>query len=81
VSEGTALRNGILKSIKDGRLPQASKVYLTETNSSNEARILVSVPRESRNLLVDFIHVLSRKRAVSKKSPMSIAIDPYSLLG
>ena len=81
VSEGTALRNGILKSIKDGRLPQASKVYLTETNSSNEARILVNVPRESRNLLVDFISVLSRKRAVSKKSSMSIAIDPYALLG
>jgi primosomal protein N' (replication factor Y) len=81
VSEGTALRNGILKSIKDGRLPQASKVYLTETNSSNEARILVNVPRENRNLLVDFISVLSRKRAVSKKSSMSIAIDPYALLG
>jgi primosomal protein N' (replication factor Y) len=80
-SEGVMLRNGILKSIKDGRLPDASKVYLTQIDSSDEVRILISVPRENRNLLVDFVHVLSRKRAVSKKSPMSIAIDPYALLG
>jgi len=79
--EGVMLRNGILKSIKDGRLPDASKVYLTEIDSTDEVRILISVPRENRNLLVDFVHVLSRKRAVSKKSPMSIAIDPYALLG
>jgi primosomal protein N' (replication factor Y) len=80
-SDGVILRNGILKSIKDGRLPDASKVYLTEIDSTDEVRILISVPRENRNLLVDFVHVLSRKRAVSKKSPMSITIDPYALLG
>jgi primosomal protein N' (replication factor Y) len=80
ISEGSILRNGILKSIKDGRLPDASKVYLTEIDSSEQARILISVPRVNRNLLVDFVHELSRKRAVSKKSSMSIAIDPYVLL-
>jgi primosomal protein N' (replication factor Y) len=81
VSEGVMLKNGILKSIKDGRLPETSKVYLTEIDSSDEARILISVPRMNRGLLVDFLHVLSRKRSVSKKSPMSITIDPYALLG
>ena len=80
-SEGVALRNGILKSIKDGRLPDTSQVYLTQNYSIDEARILISVPRKNRNLLVDFVHVLSRKRALSKKSPMNIAIDPYALLG
>jgi primosomal protein N' len=80
-SEGVLLRNGILKSIKDGRLPDVSKVYLTVNDATGEARILISVPREKRNLLVDFVHVLSRKRAVSKKNSMSIAIDPYALLG
>jgi hypothetical protein len=56
-------------------------VYLTVNDATDEARILISVPREKRNLLVDFVHVLSRKRAVSKKNSMSIAIDPYALLG
>ena len=81
VSEGVMLKNGILKSIKDGRLPETSKVYLSEIDSRDEARILISVPRMNRGLLVDFLHVFSRKRSVSKKSPMSITIDPYALLG
>ena len=80
-SEGVLLRNGILKSIKDGRLPDVSKVYLTVNDATDQARILISVPRENRNHLVDFVHLLSRKRAVSKKNSMSIAIDPYALLG
>ena len=79
--EGVVLRNGILKSIKDGRLPGESKVYLTESDSTDETRILISVPRKQRNLLVDFVQILSRKRAVSKKAPASIAVDPYALLG
>ena len=80
-SEGALLRNGILKSIKDGRLSDESKVYLTENDSTGEPRILVSVPRKERNRLVDFVYVLSRKRAVAKKDSMSIAVDPYALLG
>jgi hypothetical protein len=75
------LKNGILKSIKDGRLPSASKVYLAENQAKNEARILVSVPRNERKVLLDFVFELGRRRAISKKSYVSIAIDPYVLLG
>jgi len=75
------LRNGILKSIKDGRLPISSKVYLTENESKNESRLLINVPRESREDLANFVLELSRKRAISQKSFISVALDPYVLLG
>lgn len=81
LSEGTVLKNGILKSIKDGRLPSSSKVYLSENHARNEARILVSVPRGERKVLSNFVFELGRRRAISKKSFVSIAIDPYALLG
>jgi primosomal protein N' (replication factor Y) len=81
LAEGVLVKNGILKSIKDARLPEMTKVYLSENPSRDEARILISVPRESRTLLVDFVSELSRRRAISHKAPMSSSIDPYALMG
>jgi primosomal protein N' (replication factor Y) len=80
LSEGTVIRNGFFKSIKDGRLPLDSQVYLTEDTSKNEARILISVPRNNRADLAFFLRELSRKRAISKKDYISICLDPYALL-
>jgi primosomal protein N' (replication factor Y) len=81
ITDAVMLRNGILKSIKDGRLPISSKVYLTENESKNESRLLINVPRENREDLANFVLELSRKRAISKKSFISVALDPYVLLG
>jgi hypothetical protein len=78
--EAVMLRNGLLKSINDGRLPSSSKVYLTENDSKNESRLLINVPRENRDDLAKFIHELTRKRAISKKRFISAALDPYALL-
>ena len=79
-SEGVTIRNGLTKSINDGRLPKASRVYLSEGTNKNESRIFVSVPRNERQVLVDFLRELTRKRAVSKKSLISISLDPFALL-
>jgi primosomal protein N' (replication factor Y) len=80
ISEGVMIRNGIAKSVKDGRLPEFSRVYLSQGTSKNESRIFVSVPRSDRQVLVDFLRELSRKRAIAKKSSISIALDPFVLL-
>jgi primosomal protein N' (replication factor Y) len=79
-AEGSAIKNGFLKSLSDGRLPESSKVYISENVSKNEARILVSVPRQNRGDLAEFLRELSRKRAISKKSFIKIALDPFDLL-
>lgn len=79
-NEAVLIKNGLLKSIQDKRLPIASRVYLIENDSKNESRLLVSVPRENRDDLAKFVHELSRKRAISKKSYISVALDPYVLL-
>jgi primosomal protein N' len=78
--EGVLLKNGIVKSIKDARLPEMTRVYLSENHSKDEARLLISVPRQDRKLLVDFVSELTRRRAISHKTPISIAIDPYALM-
>ena len=80
LDEAVIFRNGVSKSIKDGRLPELSRVYLSEDSSNNQARILISVPRDKRSVLADFLRELNRKRAVSKKSFISVALDPYALL-
>jgi primosomal protein N' (replication factor Y) len=79
-AEAAILRNGLLKSINDGKLPSSSRVYLTENPSKNESRLLLNVPREYREDLAKFVHELTRKRAISKKSFISVALDPYALL-
>ncbi|CAN2197859.1 PriA Primosomal protein N' (replication factor Y) - superfamily II helicase [Candidatus Nanopelagicaceae bacterium] len=79
LSEGVVLKNGISKSVKDGRLPISSKVYLTEDKSKNEARILISVPRDNRHVLANFLLELNRRRAATKKAYITFALDPYAL--
>jgi len=78
--EAILLKNGLTKSIKDGRLPTNSQIFLSEDTESDDAKILLSVPVENRDILAAFLLELSRKRAVSKKSFVNIALDPFTLL-
>lgn len=78
--EAILLRNGLAKSIKDGRLPVSSQIFLSQGAESDDAKILVSVPAENREILAAFLLELSRKRAISKKSFVNIALDPFTLL-
>ena len=79
-TEAILLKNGLAKSIKDGRLPMNSQIFLSEDAESDDAKILLSVPVENRDILAAFLLELSRKRAVSKKSFVNIALDPFTLL-
>jgi len=78
--EAILLKNGLAKSVKDGRLPTSSQIFLSQETESDDVRILVSVPVEKRDILAAFLLELSRKRAVSKKSFVNIALDPFTLL-
>ena len=78
--EAVLLKSGLAKSIKDGRLPTSSQVFLTTDADSDNAKILISVPAQNRDVLAAFLMELSRKRAISKKSFVSIALDPFTLL-
>ena len=78
--EAVLLKNGLAKSIKDGRLPTSSQVFLSQDTETDNAKILISVPAQNRDVLAAFLMELSRKRAISKKSFVSIALDPFTLL-
>lgn len=79
-SEAVVLKNGFTKSVTDGRLPPETKVVLVDGDGDSESKILVSVSVADRELLSTFLRELSRKRALSKKTPINIALDPYTLL-
>jgi primosomal protein N' len=79
-SEAVVLRNGFTKSVTDGRLPPETKVVLVDGDGDSESKIVVSVSVADRELLSTFLRELSRKRALSKKTPINIALDPYTLL-
>jgi primosomal protein N' len=78
--EAVLLRNGLAKSIKDERLPLSSQVFLFNDGESERNKIVVSVPAENRGILAAFLLELVRKRAISKKSAVSVALDPFTLL-
>jgi len=78
--EAVLLRNGLAKSIKDERLPLSSQVFLFNDGESERNKIVVSVPAENRGILAAFLLELVRKRAISKKSSVSVALDPFTLL-
>jgi primosomal protein N' (replication factor Y) len=77
--DAALLRNGLVKSIKDGRLPDFSQVFMLNGADSEITKIVVSSPAQKRGVLVAFLHELARKRAISKKSSVSIALDPFAL--
>jgi hypothetical protein len=58
----------------------SSQIFLSQGAESDDAKILVSVPAENREILAAFLLELSRRRAISKKSFVSIALDPFTLL-
>jgi primosomal protein N' (replication factor Y) len=78
--DSALLRNGLAKSIKDERLPLSSQVFLFNGAESEKDKIVVSVPSENRGILAAFLLELVRKRAISKKSAVSVALDPFTLL-
>jgi hypothetical protein len=74
------LRNGLTKSVSDGRLPPETKVVLISGEGEVQSKVIVSVAIDNRELLSTFLLELSRKRALSKKTSINIALDPYTLL-
>ena len=79
-SEAVTLRNGLAKSVSDGRLPPETKVVLISGEGEVQSKVIVSVAIDNRELLSTFLLELSRKRALSKKTSINIALDPYTLL-
>jgi primosomal protein N' len=76
--EITRLKNALIKSQEDGRLPEHMKILGPIIKAEKSSIVLLSKPSESKsvNLLV---HEFMRRRSLAKKTLPSLRIDPYSL--
>ena len=76
--EITRLKNALIKSQEDGRLPAHMKILGPIVKAEKSSIVLLSKPSDSEsvNLLV---HEFMRRRSLAKKTLPSLRIDPYSL--
>jgi len=77
--ESAALLRGLEKSREENRLPEKTRLLGPSVLKNGEHRILLLAPIEDGRNLVSLIHEFQRRRSASKKSLVSIRIDPYSL--
>ena len=77
-SEATLIVAGLKKAILDGRAPSNTKVLGPAQSTGSIARILLLAKIETSENLLKFISEYIRHRAVTKKKPISLRVDPYS---
>lgn len=70
---------GIRKAVGDGRVPSATRILGPKKISDESSRVILTVPHEDAQSLVDFLVTYRKKRSLAKKSNLSMRVDPYAL--
>jgi primosomal protein N' (replication factor Y) len=78
-SEATLIVAGLKKAILDGRAPASTKVLGPAQSSGSSSRILLLAQKIESEKLLLFISEYIRHRTITKKKPISLRVDPYSL--
>lgn len=78
-SSSPAIVSGLKKAFEDARLPSSTRIFGPTILAKGLAKIVVHVSHEQSSDLTKFLHVLQRKRSISKKDLLTLRIDPYSL--
>ena len=77
--EAISLEKGLQKAIKDLRLSADTRILGPSKHDWQSSKIVLISHLDKGDELADFLHELMRRRSISKKSGMSIRIDPYCL--
>ena len=78
-SSAPAIVSGLKKALEDARLPSSTRIFGPTILAKGLAKIVVHVSHEQSSDLTKFLHVLQKKRSISKKDLFTLRIDPYSL--
>jgi len=71
--------SGINASIKDGRVPNSTRILGPTRLDDENSRLIVTVSRDHGQDLFDFLVTYRKKRGIAKKSIPHMRIDPYAL--
>ena len=78
-SEAPTFISGITSSIKDGRIPNSTRILGPTQLDADSSRIILTVSRDHGQDLFDFLMTYRKKRAIAKKTIPRMRIDPYAL--
>ena len=78
-SESTSLLRGLEKSREEGRLPSKTRFLGPSLLKNGSHRILILAPFKDGEMLISLVHEFQRRRSASKKTLVSMRVDPYSL--
>lgn len=70
---------GIKKAVDDGRIPHATRILGPKKITDESSRVILTVPHEDAQSLVDFLVTYRKKRSLAKKPNLSMRVDPYAL--
>jgi primosomal protein N' (replication factor Y) len=77
--DATEIIAGIRKAVLDQRLPSSVSAFGPSQSSGDLSRILLTCDISQSDAFLNFLHEFIRHRAVTKKSKISLRVDPYSL--
>jgi primosomal protein N' (replication factor Y) len=79
VKEASTIAEGLRKSLLEQRIPDSSRILGPSIRNPETARILITASSSDFPRLTEFLTEYIKHRAITKKNPMEVRIDPYSL--
>jgi primosomal protein N' (replication factor Y) len=78
-SDTSIFISGINASIRDGRVPNSTRILGPTKLDGENSRVILTVSRDHGQELFDFLVTYRKKRGIAKKSIPHMRIDPYAL--
>lgn len=78
-SEASTVAEGFKKALLDARIPASAKVLGPSIRGGEKARIILTASENDFPDLTQFVGEFVKHRAIAKKEPLQVRIDPYSL--
>ena len=79
IKEASAIAEGLKKSLHEQRIPESSRILGPSIRNTETARVLVTTSSSDFPQLTEFLTEYIKHRAITKKNPIEVRIDPYSL--
>ena len=77
--EASSIADGLRKALLDLRIPKTANILGPAKLNVESARITITCTRQDFEELTDFLSSFVKHRAITKKPPIRLRIDPYSL--
>ncbi len=78
-SEASTVADGFKKALLESRIPSSTRVMGPSIRGADKARVILTASEKDFPDLTQFVGEFIKHRAIAKKEPLQVRIDPYSL--